>query len=454
VHAGALDAVRGGTAASLRGERAYSLEHRVVRPDGAVRWVHETAQVECDAAGQPVRMVGVVQDITERRHLEERLRQAQKMEAVGQLAGGVAHDFNNILTAMLLQLSVLQEDPRLGADAHDVLREVVKGARRAADLTRQLLLFSRRSAMQVKLVNLNDLLADLQRMLPRLLGEHITFETVLEPALPSVNADPGMMQQVVVNLCVNARDAMPKGGRLLVRTATAAVDAAHARARAGARVGRFASLSVIDTGCGMTAETLGHLCEPFFTTKGVGQGTGLGLATVHGIVQQHEGWMEVESAVGQGTTFRVYLPAAVAPAAAEQKAAPARSVPSGHETILLVEDDRAVRKVIAVLFRRWGYRVLEAGDGQEALRVWQEHGDSIDLLFTDAVMPGGLTGLDLVGRLRASRPGLKAILSSGYSSQLTQPDLEAAHGVTFVPKPCSPEDLAAAVRQCLGETAR
>lgn len=452
VHPEDLNVVQFETAAALRGERPYSLEHRVVRPDGAVRWVHETARVEFDAAGSPVRMVGVVQDITERRQLEERLRQAQKMEAVGQLAGGVAHDFNNILTAMLLQLNILEEDPRLGGEAHDVLVEVVKGARRAADLTRQLLLFSRRSARQVKLVNLNDLLADLQKMLLRLLGEHIAFETTFEPELPPISADPGMLQQVVVNLCVNARDAMPKGGRLTVRTTVVDLDPGRAQIRASARAGRFVCLSVTDTGCGMDASTLVHLFEPFFTTKEVGHGTGLGLATVHGIVQQHDGWMDVQSTVGQGTTFRVYLPAVAAPAAPEQKPAPAPSASGGHETVLLVEDDHAVRKVIGALLRRWGYRVLEAGDGQEALQVWQERGPSIDLLFTDAVMPGGLTGLDLIGRLRANRPELKAILASGYSAQLAQPDLAAARGVTFVPKPCSPEDLSKAVRQCLGGT--
>jgi PAS domain S-box-containing protein len=452
VHPEDLAAVRAASEAARRGDRLYDLEHRIVRPDGAIRWVHERAEVERDALGRPVRMVGVVQDITERRHLEERLRQAQKMEAVGQLAGGVAHDFNNILTATLLQLNLLQENPNLDLEAREALRELERGAQRAADLTRQLLLFGRRSAMQFQPLDLNDLLTDLQKMLRRLLGEHILLEFVSESGLPRISADASMIQQVVVNLCVNARDAMPAGGRLSVRTAGVDLDADQVQDRPGARPGLFVCLSVADTGAGMDDATLQHIFEPFFTTKEVGKGTGLGLATVHGIIQQHEGWLEVQSAVDQGTTFRVFLPAYVAPAATASAVVPQPEVVGGHETVLLVEDDAAVRTMIAMFLRRWGYKVLEATTGQEAMSLWQQEGATIDLLYTDVVMPGGLSGTQLTEQLRAQKPNLKVILSSGYSADLAQKDPGLAPNVVFVPKPCSAADLALTVRRCLDRT--
>jgi PAS domain S-box-containing protein len=439
--------------AAWAGERPYELEHRIVRPDGAVRWVHEQAEVERDATGNPTRMVGVVQDITERRILEEQLRQSQKMEAVGQLAGGVAHDFNNILTATLMLLGMLEGNPSLDAEAREFLKELGKGARRAADLTRQLLLFSRRSPMQVRELDLNDLLTDLQKMLRRLLGEDIIFEVGGETGLPLIQADKGMIEQMVVNLCVNARDAMPEGGRLSLRTAAIDLDAELAKGHPDRRPGRFIGLSISDTGCGMDEPTLKRIFEPFFTTKEVGKGTGLGLATVHGIVKQHKGWIEVESLVGQGTTFRVILPAIAAKGQGGASAADSAPIQGGHETILLVEDEPAVRTTIGLLLKRWGYQVLEAGDGLEAGDLWRQHRDTIDLLYTDMVLPGGVSGLELAERFRAERPRLRVLLSSGYSADLVKPGRLSAMDVTYVPKPCAPAALAEAVRKCLaGQT--
>jgi PAS domain S-box-containing protein len=440
---------------AVRSHTPYEIEHRLLLPDGRVKFVQERCRTTYDAEGRALRSLGTVQDITARRQLEEQLRQSQKMEAVGQLAGGVAHDFNNILTAVLMHLGFLKENPTLDREAHEILAELEKGAQRAADLTRQLLLFGRRSAMQVKVLDLNDVLTDLQKMLRRLLGEHIIFEVAGETDLPQTQADRGMIEQVVVNLCVNARDAMPEGGCLSVRTTLAELDAAAVVARPGARPGRFVCLAVADTGCGMDAATLQRIYEPFFTTKEVGKGTGLGLATVHGIVQQHRGWIEVESAVGQGTTFRVFLPAFV-PAPADPRApSPRPELPGGHETILLVEDEPAVRSVVARFLRQWGYQVIEAGNGPEALRLWQQHRARIDLLYTDAVMPGGVTGMQLAAQLRAEKPELKLILSSGYSAELDREKNTAIRGVTFVPKPCAPADLATVVRACLdGKPAR
>jgi CheY-like chemotaxis protein len=371
------------------------------------------------------------------------------MEAVGQLAGGVAHDFNNILAAALMQLSLLRTNPSLDLKARELVRELERGAERSAELTRQLLLFGRRSLMQFKPVDLNDLLADLQKMLRRLLGEHITFEVAGDAGLPCVHADPGMIQQVVVNLCVNARDAMPRGGRLSVHTFAQVLTADQVRGSASAREGCYVCLVIADTGSGMDDATLQHIFEPFFTTKEVGRGTGLGLATVHGIVQQHRGWVEVQSAVGQGTVFRIFFPAHLEPAVPPADPPVVETIAGGHETILLVEDEPAVRETVAQLLEHWGYRVLEARNGLEAEARWREHRQDIDLLFTDLVMPGGLGGLELAERLRAEDPSLQVILSSGYSSELVQQGTPAVPDMVFLPKPWIPADLAAAIRRSL-----
>ncbi len=390
----------------------------------------------------------IARDLTERRRLEAQFRQAQKMEAVGQLAGGVAHDFNNILTTMQLQLDLLGDLAGPGG-IRTGLQELFEQVRRAAGLTRQLLLFSRQTEIQPAPIDLNEVAGNLLKMLRRLLGEHIDVRFHGKTSLPWVKADVGMMEQVVMNLSVNARDAMPGGGHLTLATETLDVDADRVADRPDARPGSYVCLVVSDTGCGMDEKTLQHIFEPFFTTKDIGQGTGLGLATVYGIVQQHGGWVEVTSRVGQGSEFRVLLPALdgiAGPAASAPSSVPA---PKGTETVLLVEDEADVRRVTSRYLQGLGYKVLEAANGPAALAMATRHGDEIDAIYTDMVMPEGMTGLDLIARLRETRPGLPAVLSSGYSADLTQPGELEARGIAFVPKPSTPADMAVALRTCL-----
>ena len=390
---------------------------------------------------------GIDRDITERKRLEEQLRQSQKMEAVGQLAGGVAHDFNNLLAITLMQLGLLQTSKNLDAETRVALKELETQAERAADLTRQLLMFGRRSVMELKRLDLNQVVEHLLKMLRRLIGEHIDIEFTGRSDMPPVEADATMMEQVIMNLAVNARDAMPKGGLLTIATTLVEFDEAMAALNSNRRAGRFAGLRVTDTGCGMSPEIVDRIFEPFFTTKEIGKGTGLGLATVYGILKQHQGWVEVESEPSRGTAFQIWLPAQVA--AQEQVVAAEPEEPQGgSETILLVEDDAGVRNVARSTLRALGYRVLEAGSGKEAMRVWAEHHHQVDLLFTDMVMPEGITGLDLALRLRTEKPGLKVMISSGYSFQLTGQAEDILRDVLYFPKPYAGPTLAAAVRRC------
>ena len=425
-----------------------SVETRWRRKDGQI--IHVLLSSSPIVAGDlsaGVRFTGL--DITERRRLEQEVRQAQKMEAIGRLAGGVAHDFNNILTAILMQVSLLQTDFLVPSTTQDALAELESQAKRAAALTRQLLLFSRREVAQVRPIDLNDLLDQMLKMLRRLLEEHITMEFDTQRSLPLVEADPGMIEQVVMNLCVNARDAMPKGGRLTIGTDAVVIDDQYVRAHPEARAGQYVRLTVTDTGCGMNETTLLHAFEPFFTTKEIGKGTGLGLATAFGIVQLHRGWIEVSSAVDSGSSFRVYLPAStveVSEPAAPQAGA---GLPGGPETILVVEDDESVRRMVARVLKGRGYRVLEAANGVEALRLWKGRRAPIDLLFTDMVMPEGVSGLELCERLRAERPELKVIISSGYSDHLAAGGLAGREDIAYLPKPCAPDTLATTVRACL-----
>ena len=388
-----------------------------------------------------------LRDVTEQKWLEELLRQAQKMEAVGQLAGGVAHDFNNVLSAILLHLGLLQQDPHVAPEFKAALKEIEMGVNRAATLTKQLLLFSRRAVTQVKPLDLNGLLDNLLKMLRRVLGEHITLEFQGKGNLPLIAADAGMMEQVVMNLSVNARDAMPKSGRLTISTGVVDID--QGAASTEARPGKFVCLTISDTGCGMDEATLKRVFEPFFTTKEVGQGTGLGLAIVYGIVKQHQGWTEIETAVGQGSTFRIFLPVAAETGQPESPAASTPAVQTGTETILLVEDDPALRQVAGRALLRNGYRVLEAPNGVDALRLWQRYGQQIDLLFTDIIMPEGVTGLDLADRLRSEKDTLRVLLTSGYSPEMSTQVPPADGRFSYLAKPYEPTALAAAVRECL-----
>ena len=395
----------------------------------------------------PNQFACIVSDVTQRKLLEDQLRQTQKLESIGQLAGGVAHDFNNILSAIMIQLSFLQNNERLDKDTQESLKELMEAAKRAANLTRQLLMFSRRSVLDVKVLDMNEVVANLLKMLGRLIGEHISLRFDRNASVPPVLADPGMLEQVLVNLAVNARDAMPKGGRLTIGIEQVRIDAERVKDYAEVKPGQFVCLSVADTGFGMDESTRKRIFEPFFTTKEQGKGTGLGLATVHGIVAQHKGWVEVESTVGQGSVFKVFLPATVA----ESKAVPEEKLPllRGRETILFVEDDVNVRRMVAQGMRLLGYQVIEAADGREARQLWQEYCRKIDLLFTDMVMPEGISGLELAEEFRAAMPHLKIIISSGYSAEMAENNKQLSAGIHYLAKPYEIELLSTKIRECL-----
>jgi signal transduction histidine kinase/CheY-like chemotaxis protein len=404
-----------------------------------------------DKTGTYYGRIWMFRDMTERRQLEAQLRQAQKMEAIGELAGGIAHDFNNILCATLMHLGLLQQNPQLIVGIKESLEEVGTEILRAASLTRQLLLFSRRQAARVEPWDLNMLINDLLNMLRRLLGENIEVAFQAGAGSPWVSADAGMIQQVVMNLCINARDAMPSGGQLTLATTVVEIQAASEKSHPDAKPGRFVCLAVTDTGCGMDDAVLGRIFEPFFTTKEVGKGTGLGLATVYGIVKQHHGWIEVESQLGHGSSFRVYLPA-TNPLSSLGINSHEENIRGGSETILLVEDELFLRQLTASCLRKLGYTVLEAGNGAEALAVWQEHHQRIALLLTDMKMPGQMTGLDLALRFKNEKGSLKVISASGYSAELEDSPLTAGQEITFLPKPFTPAALAKIVRLCLDKT--
>jgi nitrogen-specific signal transduction histidine kinase len=395
--------------------------------------------------GRATRVVGTMADISERRLLEDQLRQAQKLEAVGQLAGGIAHDFNNILASMTLQLDLMELETSRRHPSMEGLHEVRKAAQRAAGLTRQLLMFSRRTVPQMRPLDLNVVVSDLLKMLSRLIGENVELRLNTAADLPNIEADAGMVEQVLMNLVVNARDAMPKGGRLTISTDVIELGLGENGSAANAG-GCSVRLIVEDTGCGMSEEVKKHLYEPFFTTKEVGRGTGLGLATIHGIVTQHHGRIEVESTVGQGTRFIVYWPAIAAASPAPLDGRPKGELPRGSETILLVEDEEAVRRNISRCLKQLGYAVLEAANGQEALAVYP--GKKIDLLFTDMLMPEGVNGAELAAMLRQKQPDLRVVISSGYLSMHNDIPVSGG-GIVYLQKPYEHHELAGTVRCCL-----
>jgi PAS domain S-box-containing protein len=395
-------------------------------------------------------LLAVVRDVTDRQRLEAQLRHAQKMESVGQLAGGVAHDFNNILTVIQGHASFLLEDPSLRPTALDSVRQIRQSAEFAANLTRQLLLFSRKQVLRPVRLALNDVVARMSHLLQSVVGETIALEFAPAPGLPEIQADVGMVEQVLLNLAVNARDAMPHGGRLAIATLSLTADAEYVWRVPQARPGRMVGLRVRDSGVGIPAEVIPRIFDPFFTTKKEGKGTGLGLATVYGIVQQHAGWIEVESQPGQGATFTVWFPEQGA--AAPESAPPEPTLSSnlrGTETILVVEDKDSVRTLLQAVLERFGYHVVTAADGDEALGRWTEHKDRIGLLFTDVMMPGRLTGKDLAERLRADRPTLKVVFCSGYDANVLDPLALQAIGARFLPKPFDVMRLAEVVRELL-----
>ncbi len=397
--------------------------------------------------GQLVRVWGTQRDVTEQRHLEEQFRQAQKMEAVGQLAGGIAHDFNNLLTAILGNTQLLLRELPPGDSMRGDVEEIRKASERAASLTRQLLAYSRRQMLQPEVLDLNVVMAEMDKMLRRLIGEHIDLVAVFAPDLGRVRADPNQIEQVIVNLAVNARDAMPDGGKLTIATANVDLDETFAQAHLGSVPGSYAMLAVTDTGVGMDATVRAHLFEPFFTTKEVGKGTGLGLATVYGIVKQSGGYISVYSEPGHGSSFKIYLPRIATPAEAPAGAPKGGPAP-GSETVLVVEDEPAVLTLSRRALEAQGYVVLAASDADAALRVVERHGGMIHLLLTDVVMPG-LSGRELADRLSAQRPGIRVLYMSGYPGDAVVQHGTLPLGSAFLQKPFSPDGLARKVRDVL-----
>jgi PAS domain S-box-containing protein len=429
--------------------RDLEVEFRTVWPDGSVHWIGTTARVTADPQGNPTHVLGVSTEITERKQLEEQFRHAQKMDAIGHLAGGVAHDFNNLLTAILGYSNLLADalDPNSQHQAD--VAEIVKAAQRAAGLTKQLLAFSRKQVMQPALVDLNALVRNTSQMLRRIIGEQIDLVTVLAPKLYSVRADPTQIEQIILNLAVNARDAMPSGGRLTIETACVELDEAYILHHIAVTPGRYAMLAVTDNGVGMDDETKRRIFEPFFTTKGPGRGTGLGLATVYGIVKQSRGHIWVYSEPNRGMTFKVYLPMALKTAEIEAPSTPEGDRRfAGSETVLVVEDEDAVRALSRIILERSGYLVLDAKGPKEAEALFAEREDHIGLLITDVVMAGG-SGPALYERLAARRPGLRVLYMSGYTDNTVAGSAEIFLDAPFVQKPFTAAGLARKVREVL-----
>ena len=412
------------------------------KKDGTVIQVEVSAD-SIEFGGRPARLV-LAKDVTGRRRLEEQLRQAQKMEAVGQLAGGVAHDFNNLLTAILGYCQLLLQQLPPDAPAREDVFEIRRAGERAASLTQQLLAFSRKQVLQAQVLDVNVVVADMEKMLRRVIGEDIDFVTVLRHGVGRVKADPGQLEQVIINLAVNSRDAMPQGGRLTIETTNAVVDEAGGP---GQVPGRYVLISITDTGTGMDAETKSHLFEPFFTTKPVGKGTGLGLATVYGIVKQFGGYIWVDSEPQRGTTFRIYLPEVQEPA--QQPGAVAASVSgNGSETVLLVEDEAMVRTLARKALESHGYRVLEAGAAAAALELSERHVGPNNVLLTDVVMPG-MSGRELAHRLLQGRGTLRVLYMSGYTDDAVLRHGVLEEGMAYLQKPFTPDQLARKVREVL-----
>jgi len=423
------------------------IEMTAVRADGK-EFPVEFSITRVPTEGPPI-FTGFIRDITERKQIEQQLRQLQKMESIGQLAAGVAHDFNNILAVIQGHTDLILGGMVEGNEAKESLIQVAASAKRAANLTRQLLAFSRKQQMQAQDINLNEVVNNMFAMLGRLLGAHIVVQPVPKPNLPAVFGDVGMMEQVLLNLAVNARDAMPRGGQLVIRTARRTIEEIDVQRNPEARSGDFVCLSVGDTGCGIEPEILPRIFEPFFTTKEVGKGTGLGLATVYGIVRQHQGWIEVESQVGRGTRFNVFLPASSRTAGAPREPISSAEARGHGETILIAEDELALRRLAARVLRNLGYEVLEAASGMEAIKVWERHGRKVDLLLADLVLPDSMTGRELAKQMQTHESGIKVIYTSGYNPEMGETSFVFREGTNFLQKPYEPRKLANAIRDCL-----
>ncbi len=428
-------------------------EAQLYRKDRGKIWVSENIRAIRDAGGTIQNLEGMCEDVTNRKDLEAQLLQAQKMEAVGRLAGGVAHDFNNLLTVINgyseMALTHITVNDSLGK----YLRDIRKAGERAVSLTRQLLIFSRRQVLDLRVVDLNEVIWDVSKLLRRLIGEDIELAIDLAQDPYLVKADPAQIEQVIMNLVVNARDAMPAGGKLTISTKNMELDEVFVEKNIGSKLGLFVMLSVSDTGCGMDEEVKSHLFEPFFTTKGIGRGTGLGLSTVYGIVTQSGGYIRTASEIGQGSTFEIYLPRAEKSSEElinDSKApAPVKKADGKPETILLVEDDEMVRSFSCEILRQNGYKILEAANGGEAMLICEQHRAPIHLLISDVVMPR-MNGRHLADRLISMRPEMKALLVSGFTDVVTDHQETLDAGIVFLQKPFTPSELTKKIRETLG----
>ncbi|MDB6167457.1 MAG: multi-sensor hybrid histidine kinase [Verrucomicrobia bacterium] len=437
--------------AALSRGAEYRIEYQIKRPDGTTRWLEDRGYPVAVPAGNGAHVVGIVSDITDRKQLQAQLLQAQKMEAIGQLAGGIAHDFNNILTVINGSASMMLDAGHLAPADVKAVKQIYTAGERAARLTRQLLVFSRKQEIHREPLDLNRTIEEVAKMIGRLIGENISLSLELAPQLPAIRGDAVMVEQVLMNLAVNARDAMPRGGQLTIATQRVRFDETEAASHVARRAGDFVRLSVRDAGCGIAPAILPRIFEPFFTTKDVGVGTGLGLATVFGIVEHHEGWIEVESQVGEGTCFNLFLPPTSEPVAPKHRSAHPFPQRRGNETVLLVEDEAAVREFAVAVLENSGYRVLQAGSGVQALEVWKWHQSRIALLLTDLVMPDGITGVDLAKTLRSEKPDLTVVFTSGYSRLMSTQVMAAEHEIPFIQKPYVPATLTRVVREALDQ---
>jgi PAS domain S-box-containing protein len=449
VHPDDAGRVRAALVEALRGGRPYLVEHRIVRPDGSQRVVREQATLEWDAQGRPLRMMGTVLDVTEQRRLEDQLRQAQKMEAVGQLAGGVAHDFNNLLTTILASHELLAAGLPADGPHREDLDTIRQAARRAAELTSSLLAFSRQQALELRALSLGALLSAFVRMARRVVPEDVEVVTHVETEESVVRADPIAVEQMLMNLVTNARDAMPGGGSLSIAVGRGALDEEHRRTHGWGKPGEYVILSVSDTGLGMDRETVQRIFEPFFTTKPVGQGTGLGMAMVYGLVKQHEGYVSVYSERGRGTTVRIYFPA-VAEEASELSPPETSRPVGGRETILLVEDDASLRRTATRVLERHGYTVVTATDGFDALDVVQSRATPPDLIISDVVMPRA-SGPQLLAALRDRGAAPRMLFTSGYTARDVHDRALLEGDVPFLAKPWTIVDLLRKVREVLDQ---
>jgi PAS domain S-box-containing protein len=449
IHADDVASVMAAEEASKNG-LPFQAEFRIKRKDGREVWLNDTAVVVQGSDAHPV-MEGIMVDITDRKHLETQLQQSRKMEAVGRLAGGIAHDFNNLLTIITGYTDLALSRPAIPLELRADIERIENAAARAAALVRQLLAFSRKQVLQPKTLDLNSIVINLDKLLRRLMDDNIEMTTAVSENVGKVKADPAQIEQVLMNLVVNARDAMPQGGRIVIETSNIDLDSAYADGHASVKPGRYVMLAVSDTGMGMDRDTVAHIFEPFYTTKESGRGTGLGLSTVYGIVKQSGGYIWVYSELGNGSTFKVYLPR-IEDSVDEVAPLPV-SLDSqrGSETILLVEDEEAVRDLIQTVLNDQGYNVIPSRDTQHALQIAETFAHEIHLLLTDVVMPG-MSGRELAAHITARRRGIRVLFMSGYTDNVITSGGVLEKGITFLQKPFSPGQLTQKVRDVLTRT--